>query len=150
MPIMYCCFFFLRCGLKCRRGKRLWKNVNWTKGTNSEGQVLDSFHQPTPSKNICPFAASICFRFRSFFFTFCSYQLSEILPVGGELVIICTPFEIKCAASEKTEFLWVNSGCFPLLLRYVREMNCSKGTAVPVGGEGRQALFSEKPFRLTV
>ena len=40
-----------------------------------------------------------------FFFTSCSYQLSEILPVGGELVIICTPFEIKCAASEKTEFL---------------------------------------------
>ena len=70
MPIMYCCFFFffLRCGLKCRRGRRLWKNVNCTKGTNFEGQVLDSFHQPTPSKNICPFAASICFHFCSFFF----------------------------------------------------------------------------------
>lgn len=67
-------FFFLRCGLKCRRGKRLWRNVNCTKGTNFEGQLwrIASINLPHPKIHalfLLPFVfVFVLFLFYFFYF----------------------------------------------------------------------------------
>lgn len=99
------------------------KNIVCTKDIDSGDKLL---RQPLLSY---PVQSIYCFTASTFFSPSCSHQLPEILPVGGEFIIIYTAFvKIK----SYPELLQT-----ALLLCYLREICYSEEVAVLEGKEGR-------------